>query len=130
MRDIKFKIYDKELKETHTLELQDLCEDDYWYDGDTTIWFVLYDCNTEQKRFVAMQFTGVYDKNGKEIYEGDIFQVDDYTNGVVIYLNEEGCYGLQCKYDEGEWVDPFSDYCLDEMEVLGNKFDNPELLGE
>lgn len=57
MRDIKFKIYDKELKETHTSELQDLCEDDYWYDGETYTWFVLYDCNTEQNRFVAMQFT-------------------------------------------------------------------------
>lgn len=76
------------------------------------------------------QFTGVHDKNGKEIYEGDIFQVDDYTNGVVIYLNGEGSYGIKCKDGEGEWVEPFSYYNFSEMELLGNEYDNPELLGE
>lgn len=48
---INFKIYDKQLKEEHILRLEDLCEDDYWYDGETEVWEVLYDCNHEQERF-------------------------------------------------------------------------------
>lgn len=75
------------------------------------------------------QFTGVYDKNGKEIYEGDIFEIDDYTKGVVVYLESEGTFGIRCKYDEDDLNEPFSYYLLDEMEVLGNEYDNPELLG-
>ena len=57
MRDIKFKIYDKELKETHIEDLEYLTEDDYWYDGDTSIWFVLHDGTHEQERFVVSQYT-------------------------------------------------------------------------
>ena len=69
MRIIKFRIYDKELNEAHILELQDLCEDEIWYDGETEAWSVLEDCNNKQKRFVALQFTGLVDKNNYEIYE-------------------------------------------------------------
>lgn len=73
---------------------------------------------------------GLHDKNGKEIYEGDIFEIDDYTNGVVVYLESKGTFGIRCKDDEDDWNEPFSYYCFDEMEVLGNEYDNPELLGE
>ena len=77
------------------------------------------------------QFTGLYDKNGKEIYEGDIFELDDYTNGVVVYLENSGTYGISFGYDKEElYTEPFSYYDFDEMEILGNKFDNPDLLGE
>lgn len=69
MREIKFRIYDKKLKESHIEELQDLCEDDYWYDGETEIWAVLKDCNDKQERFIAFQFTSLVDKNLYEIYE-------------------------------------------------------------
>lgn len=77
------------------------------------------------------QFTGVYDKNGKEIYEGDIFELDDYTNGVIVYLENSGSYGFSFKDDEGNlYTEPFSYYDFDEMEILGNEVDNPDLLGE
>ena len=82
------------------------------------------------KDMILMQFTGLYDKNGKEIYEGDIFEIDDYTNGVVVYFEGEGTFGIRCKDDEDEWNEPFSYYCFDRMEVLGNECENPELLGE
>ena len=60
MRDIKFKIYDKELKESHIEDLEDLHEDDIWYDGETDIWNVLYDCNNEQERTVGLRSPTVH----------------------------------------------------------------------
>lgn len=127
MREIKFKIYDKELKEYHIEELQDLSEDDYWYDGDTEVWSVLYDCNHEQERFVALQYTGLKDKNGEEIYEGDIlkFKMYDgkYENYKIVFRNAE----FEAINEEDTnfiSTDIWNVY----GEVIGNIYENPELL--
>jgi len=137
MREIKFRIYDKELKETHIERLQDLCEDDYWYDGETEVWSVLKDCNDKQERFVALQYTGLKDKNGKEIYEGDIVQhfyeysdvtdryLVDYDEDELSYVfqklsNKNNFIALEDLYDED-----YGDYAV---EIIGNIYQNPELL--
>ena len=69
------------------------------------------------------QYTGLKDKNGTEIYEGDTDdkQVVEYWSGQLIV----GWY-LKCKYtgDTG-YFSP-----LDKFEVIGNIHDNPELLKE
>ena len=75
------------------------------------------------------QFTGLYDKNGKEIYEGDVFRRYDYAyrityrNGQWIGIDEDGGWLPLLKDQES-----VSDYLHDE--VIGNICDNPELLKE
>lgn len=72
-----------------------------------------------------MQYTGLKDKNGKEIYEGDIAKVMDMTLAVVKYSDDRGAYYLDCKKKIGD-VGLICQY--DTIEVIGNIYENPELL--
>ena len=68
------------------------------------------------------QFTGVTDKNGKEIYEGDI--VKD-TEGRIEQVKYEPEYGaIFMPFDNSEWCFTDGEYC----EVIGNIYENPDLL--
>lgn len=127
MRTIKFRAWDK--------DRQYMSTDDYWLKG------VMgnNNCTTSECRgLIIMQFTGLLDKNGKEIYEGDIlshfdktymvkwdermaaFQSEnpkdsvdaDFFNwGNVPSLETNGVFGKQGN-----------------CEVIGNIYQNPELL--
>ena len=76
--------------------------------------------NHNDYSFKLMQFTGLHDKNGKEIYEGDIFIQDRYVM-VMQYKQDEARFQL----DNNDHVT--SSY-FQELEVIGNIYENPELL--
>lgn len=67
------------------------------------------------------QFTGLYDKNGTDIYEGDILR-NESCKGIVVYKN--GAFVL----DLGKPCGCIYLFCLDSLLVIGNIYDNPELL--
>lgn len=78
-----------------------------------------------------MQFTGLTDKNGADVYEGDIIN-DHIGVGVVEYKDDRCAYRVN--YCRGNYAKWFIDYILsgeiDSVQVIGNVFENRELLND
>jgi len=115
-REIKFRAWDNEEKYMFELtEEQNIAGHDFF----------------SNERFVPMQYTALDDKNGKEIFEGDILD-DESEIGYVEYCSETAQYIIDFwKVGEtksrgetlGEWID-------DDTEVIGNIYENKELLND
>jgi len=113
-RDIKFrawKVDEKRMVSLDPSESDDWCSTDLIEDGN---WKV-------------MQFTGLHDKNGKEIFEGDVVRIYGKSTHAVEWFR--GCLGFW-REDRGEFwnwvgasfVEPVA------TEVIGNIHENPGLL--
>lgn len=131
IRKLKFRVWDIEEKHwidhSHALTL---CFDKFFdlYNGD---------------RLIFQQFTGLVDKNGREIYDGDIVNIreKDYYNPYG-YNPEEIRESYFWKNSLVYWVDSLYSYCVKfnfyreneslygykYVEVVGNILENPELI--
>lgn len=81
-----------------------------------------------------LQFTGLKDKNGKEIYEGDIIRTKNYEGthlwlvvNEIDYMGAFSCFTVDC-IDKPNEVSSIHARVIDDGEIIGNKFENPELL--
>lgn len=125
-REIKFRIWDIENKEM--LKVQELDFEPTFYGGRIAIRPDQYNDYFDTEDMIVMQYTGLNDKNGKEIYEGDI--VGDNKIKWIVKWN---------KHRMGFSLYPTTKQLYDEMpinvenelgfKILGNIYDNPELLG-
>lgn len=108
MKEIKFKAWDTE--ENEMVE---------WEDLKLLLVTELF-CN---QRYVNLQFTGLVDKNEKEIYTGDILNtwVDGYLQK-ILYVVED----MRKLYNEFNRDDGY--YLMQRCEIIGNIYKNPELV--
>lgn len=125
-REIKFRIWDVENKEM--LKVRELDFEPTFYGGRIAIRPDQYNDYFDTEDMILMQYTGLHDKNGKEIYEGDIVEITRpciLERGEVKFIN--GCFDIkskdtllmlyQCEINNFK------------LKVIGNIYDNPELLG-
>lgn len=123
MREFKFRAWDTEKQKMATVNFIGL--NDYevgMEDEECRRWRATYPYVCR-----LMQYTNLKDKNGKEIYEGDILKVkldDGEANLYVKYTNGE--YRV---VNEGKWEDSLYIYMyFGDVEVVGNIYENEDLL--
>lgn len=123
MREIKFRAWHPDTKEVMPVDCIDWDETGYLTEVNAGYcWAEKFDPVKFQK-LVLMQYTGLKDKNGKEIYEGDIIKFllagIGERNLVVSYNILQGFYPMQ---GTNGWATD------GKGEVIGNIYENPDLL--
>ena len=108
MRTIKFRIFNKKIKSYIDIHSSAIMIDEL---------------NNLNDNLIVEQFTGLHDKNGKEIYEGDILE-DTLGRKKLVEYYKDG-FWLNASFDGAEW-------CLRHVnsssKVIGSIHEKPELL--
>lgn len=113
MRYIKFRAWDPENKEM--LDIEKL----FWENGELLIQTTMYVDYLELSDLILMQFIGLKDKNGKEIFEGDIVNIE-YQETIVEnaeIVNKGANFYAETNADDWE----LDGYCS--IEIIGNKYE-------
>ena len=135
MREIKFRAFDKEHRIFMEIESLDM---NFIYQNKKhiAVWRKPYKFENSNAishrakvdKTILMQYTGLKDKNGIEIYEGDIF-IKDYTPHIIEFHNGRYVGTTGKGYDTRNCVDLDEDLAYI-ITTIGNIYENKELLKE
>lgn len=83
----------------------------------------------KENPFIVEQYTGLKDKTGKEIYEGDIVKNIEGVNETAVCVWDESNAEFDFRGKDGKYTRDNVKSWLEMYEVIGNIHENPELLG-
>lgn len=129
---LKYKVFDKDDKKLHNVIFVN-------HENNSVEWYNEYD--KKRAEFIyeipIVECTGLKDKNGKLIYEGDIIKIEYFDDGIkyrigVVEWEDDGyCVtyynAKDTKVSGCSLVDVANGY--NEQKVIGNIYENPELIG-
>lgn len=124
---LKFRAWDKKNKTMHEVELIDFIDNiGYLSIEDGRGDWYSFEVDT-----ILMQSTGLKDKNGVEIFEGDIVKKTNGSIGYVVYLQQEAGFVVVLKKSDyrlghRNTGEPYKE--ATNHKIIGNVYENPELL--
>ena len=120
MKTTKFRCWDKDTK-----QMYDNCEIKY----SNGAWQAFKPTGEAVMNFELLQYTTLDDKSGKEIYEGDIVKMVGYSSAFDRYIEVkwQTVYNEEVDEEFSTGYDLTPDGCY-RYEIIGNKYQNPELL--
>ena len=147
MREIKFRVWDKNMKQMSSSLNK---EQEFRFSNETS-YITLAQAFRYSNSYRLIQFTSLKDKNGKEIYEGDIIKASQWEyakenfkplgkksdyEGIFLIELIIGHWGLETHWKPISGYECSTHIMGDEneegnmiqIEKIGNKFENPELL--
>ena len=127
MREIKFRAWDKVEKVMYDVnDIEGLTQNTIYTLRKGITYHDRYEDEVE-----IMQYTGLKDKHGKEIWEGDVLKVKDKV-AELVWSERYAAFLAERKRDfnhtEFTWLE--KDIGKEDYEVIGNIYMNPDLLGE
>lgn len=132
MRMIRFRAWQKEQKKMYSPET--MSEDQLTLMPDGRGFANISSTSTRlsaidnNKRMIPLQYTGLQDKNGREIYEGDIIRDIEKLTWQVLYNESEACFDIQNMDKKSRLQRIHLHSSFEDLEVIGNIYENPELI--
>lgn len=128
MREIRFRAWLPEEKEMQMVH-------DIHFNEDGSFWRIRFYSEGHNyviqgaNKYELMQFTGLKDKNGKEVYEDDIIEFENQGKYVIIYREDSAMFYVR-PTTNGEQIPIWLEYSNQNCpyEVIGNIYENPELM--
>lgn len=145
MREISYRVWlkkQKQMLQVHTINLEYKIVEYLAKDGN--FYSAYYgDCSYKElpvEKCIVLEYTGLKDKNGVKIYEGDILATSNDNPEFDIWGKKDMGYGVVnfdlkygifvSKWHSKLYNEKESIYSLEFIEVIGNIHENPELLNE
>ena len=116
-REIKFRAWVKEDSEMKGYMIT--------HDSPELNYSELIDTHNENGNTILMQYTGLTDKNGKEIYEGDVLEFP-FEMGIVYVINDGFRFAI--KSFGSQTIEYESEEVLKQTKIIGNIYENPEFI--
>ena len=126
-RPLKFRFWNKLAKTYKRSWRNAICHDGTFIEWEPEATSYSDPIDFSMSIIVAQQYTGLKDKNGKEIYEGDIIQ--KIVNSEYIYTYIVGYDESKASFTIKDTLESLISFVpVDTFQIIGNIYENPELL--
>ena len=128
MREIKFRAWCKnEYDKKGNIETFRMIEwnQEFFYDTSPVTYYTGEFPAPDDPDIILMQYTGLHDKNGKEIYEGDIIQMGEAVPHIGEVVFHHGGFKMR---GETAFISFIQTANMETSKIIGNIYENPELL--